>query len=90
MLNELFGPSIHLLVLDMFLENPTKLMNLRAIARKTGKNPGSISRVLPILLKNNFLNQIEVGKSRSVYCLKTENQIVQLIMEFCEKLRTNT
>jgi len=55
-LNELFGPSIRLLVLDLFLENPDRLMNLREVARLLGKNPGSVSRVLPRLVEDGLLD----------------------------------
>jgi DNA-binding transcriptional regulator YhcF (GntR family) len=88
MLNELFGPSIHLLILDMFLENPKALLNLRSIAKKVNKNPGSISRVLPILVDNEFLEQTKIGKTTYVYCLKEQSEKVKLTLEFYEKLKT--
>lgn len=87
MLNELFGPSIHLLVLDLFLRNPEKLMNLREIARMVEKNPGSISRVVPRLVENGFLQQVKVGKVMYAYHLNTQNEIVKLLMDFCMKLQ---
>ncbi|RLG71546.1 MAG: hypothetical protein DRO11_04230 [Methanobacteriota archaeon] len=87
MLNQLFGPSIHLLILDHFLENPEKLMNLREIARATEKNPGSISRVLPRLIKAGLIKQIKIGKATHIYKLNTENEVVQLIAEFTEKYK---
>jgi len=87
MFNDLFGPSIHLLILDMFLDNPEQFLNLRSIARKVNKNPGSISRVMPMLVMNSFLEQIKVGKTMYVYRLNKGNEIIQLIMEFYEKLK---
>ena len=87
MLNKLFGPSIHLLVLDMFLENQDDLKNLREIARSVDKNPGSISRVMPTLIENDFLEQIKVGKTMFVYKLNKNNEIIKLIIEFNEKLK---
>lgn len=87
MLNRLFGPSIHLLILDWFIKNPEELLNLTSIAKKIDKNPGSVSRVIPMLVENMFLEQIKVGETMNVYRLNTENEIVQLIMEFCEKLK---
>ena len=88
MINNIFGPSIHLLILDMFLNYPGELMNLREIARRIKKNPGSISRVMPILVENGFLDQIKVGKKMFIYKLKEENDVVKLIIEFNEKLKT--
>ena len=87
MFNELFGPSIRLLVLDCFLENPEKLMNLREVARMVDKNPGSISRVMPRLLKEGFLEQHKVGKVTYAYCLNTENEVVKLLIDFRKKLQ---
>ena len=87
MLNDIFGPSIHLLIFDMFLENSDKLMNLREIARMVDKNPGSVSRVIPILVENELLEQIKVGKKMYVYRLHQKNDVVKLIMDFYEKLK---
>ncbi|RLI03808.1 hypothetical protein DRO38_02325 [Candidatus Bathyarchaeota archaeon] len=86
MFNELFGPSIRLLVLDLFLENPGSLMNLREIARRVNKNPGSVSRVIPRLVKEGFLKQHKVGKVIYAYSLNTENELVKLLIDFHEKL----
>ena len=86
MFNKLFGPSIRLLVLDLFLENPESLMNLREIARRVNKNPGSVSRVMPRLIKEGFLEQHKVGKVIYAYRLNTENELVKLLIDFREKL----
>ena len=86
MFNELFGPSIRLLVLDLFLENPESLMNLREIARRVNKNPGSVSRVMPRLVKEGFLKQHKVGKVIYAYSLNTENELVKLLIDFHKKL----
>lgn len=90
MLNKLFGPSIHLLMLDLFLEHPAELMNLREIARKVEKNPGSISRVLPRLVAQGWLDQVMVSKERAVYRLNTEYKIVKLLQDFRRKLQDVT
>jgi len=86
MFNELFGPSIRLLVLDLFLENPESLMNLREIARRVNKNPGSVSRVLPRLIKDGILEQHKIGKVIYAYRLNTKNELVQLLIDFRKKL----
>ena len=86
MFNELFGPSIRLLVLDLFLENPESLMNLREIARRVNKNPGSVSRVLPRLIKDGLLEQYKVGKVIYAYRLNTNNELVKLLIDFRKKL----
>jgi len=86
MLSEIFGPSIYLLVLDLFLENPEDLMNLREIARRVEKNPGSISPVMPILVERGLVKGTKVGKVMVVYQLNTESEVVNLLMDFWKKL----
>lgn len=86
-LNELFGPSIRLLVLDLFLENPDRLMNLREVARLLGKNPGSVSRVLPRLVEDGLLEQVKIGKNIYAYRLNLENEVVRLLQEFQSRLK---
>ena len=87
MINKIFGPSIHLLVLDLFLEDGDELLNLREVARRVDKNPGSISRVMPTLIENGFVEQIQVGKNTYVYRLNKEDETVKLILEFSKNLR---
>lgn len=86
MLNKLFGTSIYLLVLDLFLDNPEKYMNLREIARRVDKNPGSISRVIPRLLEEEFIIKVEVGKVMYAYHLNREDELVQLLIDFRKRL----
>lgn len=87
MFNSLFGPSLNLLILDMFMENPDAYMNIREIARMIYKNPGSVSRTIPQLVELGLIEQIRVGKNIFAYHLNTENQRVRLLMEFHGKLR---
>lgn len=86
MFNELFGPSIYLLLLDLFLEKPNMLANLREVSRMVGKNPGSISRVIPRLVRKGFVEQIRVGKVMYAYRLNKENDTVLLLIHFRRKL----
>ena len=76
MFTRLFGPSLFLMILDLFLDNPDDLMNMREIARRLDRNPGSIIRVLPRLLEQEYLLFDEVGKNRKVYKLNKENSMV--------------
>jgi len=87
MFSWLFGPSIYLLILDMFLDNPTEFINLREISRRVDKNPGSISRVLPRLVERGFLEQIQVGKATYAYRLNTVDPLVRILQESREKLQ---
>jgi len=87
LLNELLGPSIFLLVLDMFLEYPGQWMNLREIARRVNKNPGSISPVVPTLLERGFITDCKVGKVSVVYQLNCDNEKVRALMTFRKTLK---
>jgi hypothetical protein len=86
MFNELFGPSIYLLVLDLFLDKPEEFINLREIARRVDKNPGSISRVIPRLVEERLLEQVQVGKTIYAYRLNSGNSLVQVLIDFRKKL----
>jgi len=86
-LNTIFGPSIFLLVLDLFVNNPDDLMNLREIARRVDKNPGSVSPIMPRLVERDMLIQTKIGKVSYVYQLNSNNEIIQLLFEFNNKLQ---
>lgn len=78
-LNELLGPSIFLLVLDLLLEYPNQWMNLREIARRVDKNPGSISPVIPTLVKRGLVEDCRVGKVSVAYRLNTNNEKIKAL-----------
>lgn len=86
-LNELLGPSIFLLVLDMFLEYPRQWMNLREIARRVDKNPGSISPVMPTILERGLVTGCKVGKVSVVYQLNQANDEVKALMKLRNALK---
>jgi len=87
LLNELLGPSNYLLVLEMFLENPTQWMNLREIARRVNKNPGSISRVVKDLVKRGLLVDCKVGLVSAVYELSYDNENVRALLNLRNALK---
>jgi len=85
-LNDLLGPSIMLLVLDMLIDNPNQWMNLREIARRIDKNPGSVSPVMPGLLERGLVTGCKVGKVSVVYQLKRSNPQVKALIDFKKSL----
>jgi DNA-binding IclR family transcriptional regulator len=85
-LNELFGPSKYLIVLDLFLQNSEDFMNLREIARRIDKNPASIMKVLPTLVSRNYIARTRIGAKVVAYRLNRENRKVKLLLEFLQKL----
>ena len=89
MFARLFGSSLFLIILDLFLDNPEDIMNLNEIARRVDRNPGSIIRVLPQLLEMNYIVSEEVSKSRKVYRLNKKDPIVKEFIAF-RKTVSNT
>ena len=85
-INDLLGPSIMLLVLDMLIDNPNQWMNLREIARRIDKNPGSVSPVMPGLLERGLVTGCKVGKVSIVYQLKRSNPQVKALIDFKKSL----
>jgi DNA-binding MarR family transcriptional regulator len=80
-LDELLGPSKKLQVLDLFLQNPEELMNLREIARRLDKNPGSITPVLPVLVDRHYITHTKVGTKIIAYKLNSDNKTIQLLQQ---------
>ena len=88
MFYELFGPSIQLLVLDLFIENPEALMNLREVARRVHKNPGSVSRVIHRLVELGLVTRDKIGKVTHVYSLDTGASLVTALLNFTSELKS--
>ncbi len=88
MFYELFGPSIQLLVLDLFIENPESLMNLREVARRVDKNPGSVSRVIYRLVTLGLVSRDKIGKVTHVYSLNTDSNLVTALLNFANELKS--
>ena len=86
-INDLLGPSIMLLVLDMLIDDPNQWMNLREIARRIDKNPGSVSPVMPGLLERGLVTGCKVGKVSIVYQLNKSNPQVEALIEFKKSLK---
>lgn len=85
-LNELFGPSKYLIVLDLFLQNSEEFMNLREIARRIDKNPASVMKVLPNLVNKEYISRTRIGAKVVAYRLNKDNKKVKRLLEFLQKL----
>ena len=87
-LYDLLGPSIFLLILDMFLDNQNQWMNLREISRRVEKNPGSISPVIPKLVERGFLEACKIGKVSVAYKLNLTSDSVRALITLRNSLRS--
>jgi DNA-binding IclR family transcriptional regulator len=85
-LNELFGPSKCLAALDLFLQNPEEFMNLREVARRLNKNPGSVAQILPVLVDRNYVSLTRIGTKVIAYKLNKDNKIVKHLQQFIQNL----
>ena len=65
-------------------------MNLREISRIISKNPGSVSPILPRLVKRNFLTSTQIGTVSKVYSLNKSNEIVQHLLVFIKSIGTQS
>ena len=80
-LDELLGPSKYLKTLDLFLQNPEEMMNLREIARRLNKNPGSVTQTLPTLVNKNYITHTKIGTKIVAYKLNNDNKTVKQLQK---------
>ena len=86
-LDELLGPSKYLKTIDLFLQNPKEMMNLREIARRLNKNPGSLTKVLPVLVNRDYLTHTKIGTKIVAYKLNTDNIIIKQLQKLIQNLQ---
>ena len=86
-LDEMLGPSKYLKTLDLFLQNPQEFMNLREIARRLDKNPGSVSQILPVLVNKNYVTHTKIGKKIIAYKLNNENKTIKKLQQLLKNIK---
>lgn len=86
-LDELLGPCRYLKVLDLFLQNPEELMNLREIARRLNKNPGTITPILPTLLQRNYITSTKIGTKIVAYQLNKNSKIIKQLQKLLKQVQ---
>jgi Mn-dependent DtxR family transcriptional regulator len=86
-LDEMLGPSKYLKTLDLFLQNPQEFMNLREIARRLDKNPGSVSQILPVLVDKNYITHTKIGKKIIAYKLNNENKTIKKLQQLLKNIK---
>ena len=72
--------------MELFLDYPEDQMNLREIARRVNKNPGSISRVMPRLVELGILNQYKIGKVTYAFSLNAKSSLASVLLDVKLKL----
>ena len=84
--NSVLGPSIFLQILDMFLDHPNDLVNIRETSRRINKNPGSVSPVIPKLVKRQLITVIKIGAKITAFQLNKENETVKHLIELHNRM----
>lgn len=85
-LDELLGPSKYLKALDLFLQNPEEFMNLREMARRLDKNPGSVTQILPVLVDKNYITHTKIGTKIVAYKLNNNNKTIKQLKKLLQHL----
>ena len=85
-LDELLGPSKYLKTLDLFLQNPEEFMNLREIARRLDKNPGSVTQILPVLVEKNYITHTKIGTKIVAYKLNGAHKTIKQLQKLLQHL----
>ncbi|MHA1409900.1 MAG: helix-turn-helix domain-containing protein [Candidatus Odinarchaeia archaeon] len=86
-MNQYLGPSIYLLILDLFLENPDNVFNLTEISKRLDKNPGSVHPVLPKLVERRLIKTQKLGKKTILYSLNKDNEFIKAFYKIMNELR---
>lgn len=86
-IQDIFGNSTRVLIIQVFLNNPDKYMNANQIASIINKNPVTVVRKLPKLTSNQFIKEIQVGKRIKAFKLNLENKKNKLLLKFLADLK---
>jgi predicted transcriptional regulator len=81
-LEQIFGKTAQLLVLENLLDKQDKTTFLFGIAEETGLSHSSVSRVMEPLLKLGIVKEQKVGKAFRTFTLDVENELTKKLLKF--------
>ena len=81
-LEQIFGKTAQLLVLENLLDKRGKTTFLFGIAEETGLSHSSVSRVMEPLLKLGIAKEQKVGKAFRTFTLDVENELTKKLLKF--------
>jgi predicted transcriptional regulator len=81
-LEQIFGKTAQLLVLENLLDKRDKTTFLFGIAEETGLSHSSVSRVMEPLLKLGIVKEQKVGKAFRTFTLDVENELTKKLLKF--------
>jgi predicted transcriptional regulator len=81
-LEQIFGKTAQLSVLENLLDKQDKTTFLFGIAEETGLSHSSVSRVMEPLLKLGIVKEQKVGKAFRTFTLDVENELTKKLLKF--------
>ena len=86
-LENIFGKTAQLTVLEYLLNNKDNDTYLSGIAADTGLSHSTVSRVIEPLLEINLITEKPLGKQIRVFRLNQENELTKFLLKFKDDLR---
>lgn len=86
-LENIFGKTAQLTVLEYLLNNKDSDTYLSGIAADTGLSHSTVSRVIEPLLEINLITEKPLGKQIRVFRLNQENELTKFLIKFKDDLR---
>lgn len=85
-LEEIFGKTAQLSVLEYLIQNKGETTYLSGIAEGTGLSHSSVARVIEPLLENNIIIEKKLGKQIRTFTLNEDSKATKLVMKFYDEL----
>ncbi len=86
-LENIFGKTAQLTVLEYLLNNKDNDTYLSGIAADTGLSHSTVSRVIEPLLEIDLITEKPLGKQIRVFKLNQENELTKFLLKFKDELR---
>lgn len=86
-LEEIFGKTAQLSVLEYLIQNKGETTYLSGIAEGTGLSHSSVARVIEPLLENNIIIEKKLGKQIRTFTLNEDSKATKLVMKFYDELK---
>ncbi len=85
-LEEMFGKSAQLSVLEYLIKKRGEITYLSGIAEGAGFSHSSVAKVIEPLLSKNIVIEKRIGKQMRIFTLNEDNETTKLILKFYDDL----
>jgi hypothetical protein len=86
-LEEIFGKTAQLTVLEYLIKSKGETTYLSGIAEGTGLSHSSVARVIEPLLEKNIIVEKKLGKQIRTFTLNGESEATKLVLKFYDELK---